>query len=300
MKKRIIVVDDDEKILKFLRRVLVKCDYSVASALNGYEALDYLKDYDVDLIILDRNMPGMDGIQFLKVIREKKITEVPVLMMSGSGDTTQRTLCYELGVYDYIMKPEQTEIMLKRIENGLKIGDLIKFSKFMNVELNMAKKLQRYLYPDPHLITENVDLRTWVQPLSDVGGDLFDYIHFRDGRVIFLLADVSGHSISAALYTAIVKMVFRNAVKNSDDPSVILTEMNQELYKNIPIEMFVTIFCGLYDGNTKTLNYSNGGHPSPFCINDKDVFELQGNDPFLGAIAEYKYQLFQKDVRWFN
>ena len=147
MQKKILVIDDEEAIRKIMNQILSRAGYEVVLASDGQDGIKKLDGTSVDLIMLDMNMPKMNGLEFLKYIRVNNITNVPVLMVTGSSDTDLRIESYKLGVYDFIKKPEQTEVMLKRIENGLKIGDMINFNKFIKVELLMAKKLQKYLFP---------------------------------------------------------------------------------------------------------------------------------------------------------
>jgi len=292
MKKKIMVIDDEEQIRKLLVRILSSSGYDVVTASNGKEALERLESVSVDLIMLDMNMPEMDGLSFLRRLKETNLTHVPVLMVSGEHNPDNIVESYKLGVYDFIRKPEQTEVMLKRVENGLKIGEMINFNEFIRVELLMARKLQKYLFPEPNVNTDKVKINTWSMPLSDIGGDLYDYVIFRDGRVIFFIADVSGHSISASLFTAIVKMVFRNALQKTDIPGDIMTMMNHELTGNLPVESFVTAFCALFNPSTRELMYANAGHPNPYCIDGGGFIQLEGNDSFLGPIAGADFETY--------
>ncbi len=289
MTKKIMLIDDEESVRKAMSGILARKGYELSLFDNGIDALDSLNDINPDLIILDMHMPRMDGLAFLKNIRENRMTIAPVLMVTGSADPELKARSYRLGVYDYINKPEDTEVMLKRIENGLKIGEMINFNEFIKIELMMARKLQTYLFPPMVLDTPKVNIQTVTKPLSDIGGDLFDYIEFRDGRVIFFVADVSGHSISAALYTAIVKMVFRNAIKDADTPAGIMTLMNRELSGNIPIESFVTVFCGMLDFSSSLLYYCNAGHPAPLVMTGNEIDVLEGSDSFLGPIRDAEF-----------
>lgn len=291
-----MIIDDEEPIRKLLSRILTGSGYDVVMASNGREALEKLDNVSVDLIMLDMNMPEMGGLSFLRRVKEHDITHVPVLMVSGEANPENIVESYKLGVYDFIRKPEQTEVMLKRVENGLKIGEMINFNEFIRVELLMARKLQKYLFPEPSVNTDGANIHTWSMPLSDIGGDLYDYVVFRDNRIIFFVADVSGHSISASLYTAIVKMVFRNALQKAQIPGELMTVMNQELAGNLPIESFVTAFCGLYDPNERVLMYTNAGHPKPYCINEDGYMQLEGNDSFLGPIADATYETHRLEM----
>ncbi len=292
MKKRILLIDDEAQIRDFMKKILTRAGYTVFTAQDGREAIEKLESIYVDLIVLDMYMPHMNGLDVLRHIRNSNLTTKPVLMVSGNHDADLRIESYKLGAYDFITKPEQTEVMLKRIENGIKIGEIIDFNEFMKVELFMAKKLQKYIYPDPAFISDEVDIYCWSQPLSDIGGDLYDYIHFRNDRIMFFVADVSGHSISASMFTAIVKMVFRNAVKETEEPGEIMTIVNQELAANLPVESFVTMFCGILDSRTGVLKYANAGHPTPYRINSSGFEPLPGSDPFLGPIKDVHYPTY--------
>ncbi len=292
MTKRILVIDDEDDVRKVFSRILSRAGYAVTVASNGEEALERLESEEVDLIMLDKNMPRMNGLEFLREIRSKEITPAPVLMVSGSSNMSDRVESYQLGVYDFIKKPEEPEVMLKRVENGIKIGEMIHFNEFMKIELLMAKKLQKYLYPESGLETDQLSIDIWSEPLSDIGGDLYDYIHFMDGRVLLFVGDVTGHSISAALFTAIVKMVFRNAIKVTVNPAEVMTIMNRDLYENLPLETFVTMFFCLIKPGESVIEYTNAGHPGPFCLKDGEMFELEGNDSFLGPIQEASFRTF--------
>ena len=294
--KRILVVDDEAAIRGLMKKILSKSGYTVFLASGGREAIDLLDTVMVDLIILDMNMPEMNGLELLHYIRSKHISNKPVLMMSGVPDPDLRAESYKLGAYDFITKPEQTEVMLKRIENGIKIGEMTDFNEFMKVELLMAKKLQKYIFPEPFEARGTIDVMSWTQPLSDIGGDLYDYMQLGENRVMFFIADVSGHSVSASMFTAIVKMVFRNALKVTEDPGEVMTILNRELSANLPVESFVTSFCGLIDGNTGMLFYANAGHPNPLVIRGKTVEELKESDPFLGPIKEQIFTTFEHKI----
>ncbi len=290
MKKRILIIDDEESIRSVMTRILGDAGFETYSVAHGKEGLEFLNCSTVDLIILDMNMPTMNGLDFLTEYNKSFPRKVPVLMVSGESDKQQTIAAYRLGAYDFIKKPEHNEVLMKRIENGLKIGEMIKFNEEIKQELLMAKKLQKYLFPENEFHSDTIAINTWAKPLTDIGGDLYDYIPFRDGSIIFFIADVTGHSIGAALFTAIVKMVFRNAIKISEVPGRIVSLMNHELAGNLPIETFVTLFCALYKPDSDELLYANAGHPSPILIRDTEITELQGHDPFLGPIQESIYQ----------
>ncbi len=298
--QKILLIDDDPAIRKFMLRALQLVGYRVFDAENGNQGLEQLRRVKPDLVILDMNMPGMNGLEFLKIMRNDNYTTTPVLLLSGTTDMDLITRSYDLGVYDFIKKPEHTEVMLKRVENGLKIGEMLAFNDLIRLELNMARKLQTYLFPPREIHGKGFALHGWSRPMADIGGDLYDWVHFRDERIIFFVADVSGHSISAALFTSIVKMIFRNAIKYTVEPDEIMTVMNRELSAHIPTESFVTMFCGILEPESRVLHYTNGGHPKPFIVTNNEKKILEGNNSFLGPIPSasfdgYKHTLEEGD-----
>lgn len=113
-KTRILAVDDDPHVLQFLKRALEDEGFVVAVAANGESALAQLPEADPDIILLDIRMPGLDGYQVLERIR--KISNVPVLMLTGLDGVTPIEHSFELGADDYIRKPFLTEVLVARIK----------------------------------------------------------------------------------------------------------------------------------------------------------------------------------------
>ncbi len=117
-KTHILVVDDDESIVRFLCANLRARDYRVTVATNGEEALDAIQNDFVDVIILDIMMPKIDGIEVCRRVREW--SRVPVLMLSACGAERDKVRCLEIGADDYLTKPFGIEELLARIKTALR------------------------------------------------------------------------------------------------------------------------------------------------------------------------------------
>jgi len=114
----ILVVDDEESILKFFHRILKKEEYTVFTADNGKEALEMLNRKRPDLVILDLKMPGMNGIEILREI--KKIDKnVEVIMITGYGTMKTARIAMRLGAYDYVTKPFDVNYIMALIKDVL-------------------------------------------------------------------------------------------------------------------------------------------------------------------------------------
>jgi len=119
MLKRILVVDDEENARMALSKILTREGYDVASAGNGYEALNYLRDKEVELIITDINMPEMNGMAFLRELNRSHPAS-NVIMITAYGEVESYIEAMNLGAFEYINKPVKFEELNKIIRKILK------------------------------------------------------------------------------------------------------------------------------------------------------------------------------------
>ena len=118
---RILVVDDDHEIVRLVRAYLEKANYSVLTAYDGIEALRLARQSDPDLIILDLMLPGMDGIDVCRAIRQD--SDVPIIMLTARVEETDRIIGLELGADDYVTKPFSPREVVARVRAVLRRTD---------------------------------------------------------------------------------------------------------------------------------------------------------------------------------
>lgn len=117
-KQRILIVDDDENIAELVSLYLVKECFDTKMVYDGEAALEAVKIYQPDLILLDVMLPGIDGYEVLREIRKK--SDLPVIMLSAKGEVFDKVLGLELGADDYIMKPFDSKEMVARVKAVLR------------------------------------------------------------------------------------------------------------------------------------------------------------------------------------
>lgn len=117
-RRKILVVDDEERMVRFIRLNLEHDGFLVSEAFNGKEAIQQLRDVAPDLILLDVMMPDLDGFEVLQRIRES--SKVPVLMLTAKGEEDDRVRGLELGADDYITKPFSPREMVSRVKAVLR------------------------------------------------------------------------------------------------------------------------------------------------------------------------------------
>src|SRR5690242_20992180 len=120
-RRRILVVDDEERMVRFIRMNLEHDGFQVVEAFNGKQAIQKLRDVTPDLILLDVMMPDLDGFEVLETVRE--ITNVPVIMLTAKGEEDDRVRGLELGADDYITKPFSPRELVSRVKAVLRRVD---------------------------------------------------------------------------------------------------------------------------------------------------------------------------------
>jgi DNA-binding NtrC family response regulator len=117
MKPRILIVDDEKEFADSLAERLTIRDYEVKTVFSGEDALEKVKGYDFDVVILDVVMPGIDGVETLREIKRiKPLTEV--IMLTGHGTVETAVVGMSLGALDYVMKPCKTDELIAKIQRG--------------------------------------------------------------------------------------------------------------------------------------------------------------------------------------
>lgn len=107
--KRILIVDDAATVRMFHREHLEKAGYSVEEAINGIEALEKSLASPFDLYVVDVNMPKMDGMSFLRLLREADIAQAPAIMVSTEAELGDSAAAFAAGANDYLVKPAQPQ-----------------------------------------------------------------------------------------------------------------------------------------------------------------------------------------------
>lgn len=124
---KILVVDDTPANLEVITETLASAKYSVATSISGDRALKRLQTYCPDLILLDVQMPGMDGFELCQQLKSDPVTaQIPIIFMTALSDTSSKVKGFSLGAVDYITKPFQEEELLVRVNTHLQLSSLTK------------------------------------------------------------------------------------------------------------------------------------------------------------------------------
>ncbi len=156
-------------------------------------------------------------------------------------------------------------------------------------ELELSQIVQRALLPQSIPSIRGVELAAFSRPSEIIGGDYFDFFQFRDGTHGLVIADVSGHGVSAGMLMSSLQMAIRTMAPETDSPAEVLERINRFYIHNIHFTTFVTVFLACFDPNTLTLSYVNAGHNPPAVRRKSDgtITWLKPTAPAVGLAEDF-------------
>ncbi len=159
-------------------------------------------------------------------------------------------------------------------------------------ELDMAAKLQRSLLPRSFPDLKGFTFASKYIPSNRIGGDFFDVIQFKDGRIGMVIADVSGHGPAAALLMAMFKMSFQMQAQGIPSPSIVLRRLNEEFCRLITTGEYITAFYSILNPTERSVTYAKAGHPYPIvCRGNGGTCEfLDAQGFFIGMFEEAAFE----------
>ncbi|MBC8003638.1 MAG: SpoIIE family protein phosphatase [Opitutaceae bacterium] len=267
---RLLLVDDAKPNLDILVEGL-KGDHKLSLALNGDMALQIAARTPPDLVLLDIMMPGLDGYEVCRRLRQMPETaDVPIIFLSSLEDVQNKSRGFEVGANDYVTKPFDLLEVKARVRALLKAklySDSVK--EQLAADLRVAREIQMGMIPQEFSALEKtfaVELSAVLEPAREVGGDLYSAFAGVAGRLVLFIGDVSGKGIPASLFMVRASSLARLLGRDIAEPERILARLNDELSSDNPSGMFVTMLCAVYDPNTGRIAMANAGHNRPVLL----------------------------------
>lgn len=161
--------------------------------------------------------------------------------------------------------------------------------RLMDEELRTASVIQQRLLPAAPDRIDGYTFHGLNRPCRSVSGDYYDFVARPDGRIYFVIGDVSGKGVTAALLMAGLQAAFRIFAKSDPAPAELVTQLNVALKENLPQSKFVTLFLGRLDTKNGIVEYANAGHLPPLLVRRDEVRELDETDMVLGVVPRADY-----------
>ena len=303
---RLLVVDDNEMNRDMLSRRLAKRGHAVEVAEDGLRALDRIRAAPFDLVLLDEMMPGIDGFEVLRRIRETySPTQLPVIMATAKDQPSDIVQALEAGASDYVTKPLEFPVVMARVGTQLALKrsvdqivaleadlsaqnkELERVNAKMKRDLRTAAKLQKALLPGALPKTGGTAFAWLYAPCDELAGDILSVYELDEHHAGMYLLDVSGHGVPAALLSVTLSRVLapvpgreslvmrdRAGVLEPTPPVEVLKELNRRFPMDGAISQYFTMIYGVLDTRTGELRYSCAGHAGPAVVRADGTAEL--------------------------
>src|SRR6266567_4777533 len=271
----ILVVDDDAVSRKILAQLLASAGYQCRECEDGAEALELMRAKQPSLLLLDFDMPGLDGAEVLKSLRsdsDPAIAQIPVIMLTGHGSEESEVRCLQAGADDFVTKPVNAAVLRARIETQLRLrsmrrqlerqnDELEEWRRNLERDLAAAQLTQQSLIPQKPPTIAGWEVAACYRPVIQVGGDIYGWLRMKDGRILFWIADGTGHGAAAALLTTLAKLLFHHGSVEHDEPARVMEAVNNDFRSIFGARSFMTAMCVAVDPVTGRATVVGAGHP---------------------------------------
>ena len=274
---RVLVVDDEAGMLRSIERVLDQ-NYEVATSLSSREAIQLAEAFKPDLAILDIQMPEMDGFQLMEELQALD-PELDVIFMTGSIHELDAKLVRAIrkDAFYFLQKPFDRGVLLSLVERCLELKRLDRSNRQhlvrMEKELADARAFQRSMLAPGFASLGGISVSAHYLPCSELAGDFYDYVALPPDGAAIVVADVSGHGVSAAMLTGVVKSAFHSASSDFYEP-VCVAERIANGVRSFGHQHFITLICSRVRNGC--LDFVNAGHPPGILSNVKTGAALLG------------------------
>src|SRR5881275_1608239 len=295
----ILVVDDDGMSRRVLARLLNAAGYNCLVSKDGSEALGMIHERPPSLLLLDFDMPGPNGAEVLRRLRsdnDPAVAQIPAIMLTAHGSEQSEVSCLQAGADDFVTKPVNSAVLRARIETQLRLrsmrrqverqnDELEKWRRDLERDLAAARLTQQSLIPQKPLLLPGWQIATCYHPVIQVGGDIYGWLRMKDGRVLFWIADGTGHGAAAALLTTLAKLLFHHGSMDHDSPASLMEGVDNDFRSIFGARSFMTAMCVALDPATGHAQVVGAGHPSLLVVHHDGTTEsIASVAPPLGMI----------------
>jgi sigma-B regulation protein RsbU (phosphoserine phosphatase) len=284
---RILVVDDNEMNRDMLSRRLVKRGHEVLVAEDGYQGLDLIEREDLDLVLLDIMMPGIDGLEVLERVRDGKPPDILPVIMATAKDTSEDVVqALKLGASDYVTKPFDFPVVLARVQTQLELkrsrDALAAAHGKMKRDLEAASRIQQAFLPARDIAVPGARFAWQYVPCDELAGDTLNVVPLDDDHVAVYVLDVSGHGVPAALLSVTLSRFLSGDSRSSplwrEDGTAKRCrfssplEVVDELARSFPYDpdtlQYFTLAYGVLDLTQNEFRYVSAGHVPPIRVRE--------------------------------
>ncbi|GKT11574.1 MAG: two-component system, HptB-dependent secretion and biofilm response regulator [Thiomicrorhabdus sp.] len=287
--KSYILVVDDEVMNRYVLDDLIGERYDLQLVASGDACLESVKIRLPELILLDVNMPGINGFEVCKRLKQNaESSSVPVIFLTAQISVEDERKGLELGAVDYITKPFSESILLARIETHLSLSQTHHLLEKSNSVLQKERDYIEYIIQSMRQDTRYVadDLETLISPVEESNGDLVLSSRAPNGHRHIMLADFTGHGLTAAIAGPLVNSLFYSQTEQGMPLDQIAEIINAELCCKLPTEIFMAAIFIDWNPKTNQVTICNRGMPPVLHYRQNSCIGLIGSCSFALGIMD--------------
>lgn len=280
---RIFVCDDQMEVREALRLLLKSNGYKVETFEGPAELRLAATREPSSVILLDMNYTrdttsGDEGLELIAALREQRVPAA-LIAMTAWGDVSLAVRAMQNGASDFVEKPWSNERLLQMVARWSAA------KSHEDRELAGARRVQQNLLPRSVAGERALRYACRFMPAREVSGDYYDFFEKRPGHFGFVVADVSGKGVPAAMLMANLQALFRShAYRDTSGVEPVLRAVNAQFHESTSPESFATAFYADLDEQTRELHYVNCGHPAALLRKSSgEVHALEASAMVLGA-----------------
>ena len=312
----ILLVEDNPMDAALTRRMLQSLapEFQVSThwVENAGNALAEVRRRQYDLVLLDYQLPGANGLNVLADIRQLPAVRQPaVIMLTASGNEKVAVEAMKNGARDYLRKddldvPQLLRAIISTLAQKRLQDQVDRHQLETEVELRMARQLQYAILPHRFPVIPDspapgvpaLKFAARYVSATDLGGDFYDVFSVSPQVAGVFICDVMGHGVRAALVTAMVRTLVEELQPQAGNPGAFLSGINQGLrsiLRHADDPVFATAFYAVVQPADRIIRYANAGHPLPLLIRSGSdrIMEMpglpRGQGPALGLLEDALY-----------
>lgn len=295
----VLIVEDDPLFAEILQTYLDDKECTTMVVQTIAEAIEIASTQQLDIVLLDNHLPDGRGIEHIKEIKWANTLPTPVTVITGDDNFENMKAAFDNGVDDYLVKPIPLELMWRKMQRmrrlysiGAKLDEQAKRLALLVNKQEQEEQLARHVYEHvtsgASVVNPHID--TCIQSSNIFNGDMFFSMSAPNGNYFVILADATGHGLSAAICILPLFTTMRAMIRKGLSLAHIVHEANNKLCKKLPDDKFAALIAIEVDCHKEQIQVFNGGMPNIYCIDANGRLDSLGSTSMaLGILPQSSF-----------
>lgn len=316
----LLLIDADHSARDMVQDTLARLGYCITLTESGIDAIGQFAPEQHELVVTDLHLPDVGGLEVLRKVKRRS-PETPVVVLASNSEVSDVVQALRLGASDYLLTPISDPAVIEhaitRIREARELEaqnreyreqleesnrELHDHIELLQRDHEAGRQLQQHLLPrSPYYYPAGIEAAYRLLPSLYLSGDFIDYGLFGERFVAFYLVDVSGHGVSSALVTALIKHSIMHLLRErplfsqlnsiESDLLEVLSLINNELL-NTHLDKHASMFVGVVDSRAHQLHYAVAGQvPMPALVTANGAHWLMGKGRPLGLFKDGRWEV---------